>query len=160
VRDANREFLAPGESLEVHQARHVGGRNDLSTVANMIVQTIAAHLHGKGFFAHGERSSKAAAFIDTIEVDQLKSVNHPKQGADLAEGWFVSFRSTSEAEAAESVARRMESHAVRKPRIQALDLQYISQEFAKLVGMFAQVPDVIGLLDASVVFAHEQGTAS
>jgi hypothetical protein len=66
-------FLAPNQSVEVHQARHIGRRQNFCPRALVIEYAVAAHHAGNGFLGDGEQASEAAAFIGAGQFSELNS---------------------------------------------------------------------------------------
>lgn len=63
VHDADRLSLAAQQTIEVHQARHVGRGNYLAAGLLMIVNSIEAHHARDGFFAYGKCTAEPATFV-------------------------------------------------------------------------------------------------
>ena len=108
--------FSPTQSLQMHQTRYVGARNDLSPVSRLIVETITAHAGGYRLFFHSEGPAKTAAFIGPIK----------RRNRDV---WYASqqvvhdrvprnheLRGTAQTQAAKSVAALVDCNRTRVAR--------------------------------------------
>ena len=63
VLHANRFLLAADQSFEVHQARHIGRRQNVRTGSFMVGDAVATHHARNGFFGNGKQAAEAATFV-------------------------------------------------------------------------------------------------
>ena len=103
---------AAEEAAEMHEAGHVGAGDELSAVAEVIGDAVAAHGEGDVFFEDGEGAAEAAAFIGTVERDELQARDSGEQGSRFGEVLHDAFAGAGEVETAQPVAALVKADAV------------------------------------------------
>jgi len=80
-------FHAPRTSLQMHEARHVGGYNTVWMLRLDVGQLVIANLGRNCFLGSRKRSSESAALIGSLKVDELHAIYALQQGLRLEKGF-------------------------------------------------------------------------
>ena len=64
----NVALLAAKNTFEVHQATHIGSRDDLGAMPNVVGNPVFPHFYRDGFLRHAKSAAESTAFVDPVKV--------------------------------------------------------------------------------------------
>src|SRR6185437_6519037 len=127
---------AAEDALEMHQTAHIGGRDELRAMFDMVGAPVLSHFYRDCFFRHAESSAKSTTFIDTIESYELEPPDHAQQPLQLREGRRHQFAHLCKMQTALPMTALMKTHLMGKCCFEVFDLQYACEKFDKLENLF------------------------
>lgn len=114
MHDAQRRAVTANQAVQMHQTGHIPGGDHLGAGVQVVEDAVATHQTGDRFFRHGERASETAAFVRTLQFDQLQPLNQRKKLPGVTEARLISLRGAPQPQFAQSMTAVMQSNAKRE----------------------------------------------
>lgn len=73
MEDMHLGMLSPEQTLQMHQAGHIGSGQDFRTGPLMVEQAVFPHHGRNGRFRDGKRPSEATALVRTLQFTEANS---------------------------------------------------------------------------------------
>jgi len=160
VHHALRLIGAADQAVEMHEARHIESGDDFGAGAGVVLNAVAAHKAGDGFFSHGEGAAETAALIGPRQLDYFDATQLREKLAHLIKRGDHLFGGAREAQFAQSVAAHLESDFEGEVTIDFDDLCDVGEELAKLESVLAKMFEARFAVQPMIVMIAHHGDAT
>ena len=149
------------QAVQMHQARHIESGDDFGAGMDVVLDTVAAHEAGDGFFSHREGAAKTAALIGPGQLYDFNAAQLGKKLAHLIKWSDHPFGGAREAKFTQAVAAHLESDFEGELAIHFDDFGDVGEVLTKLEGMAAKMFEArFALKPVIVVVAHHGDAAA
>ena len=139
MHDSNLVAIPPDQAIQMHQAGHVHGGQDLRPGLQMIGDPITTHEAGDRLFTDRKRPAKTTAFIRPLQIDQRQAFHRFQQAANLIGAFTYPLAALSQTQFSQTVAGLMQTDLIRKTDPLRTDLQHIDEILAQFIRLAAKL---------------------